>query len=111
MDTRVTYPEIIKKILTEIADSYSQGNEWPVRPLFDDERKSYLLLDNGWNGDKYVHHTPIHIDVIDDKVWIQQDDSQEGVATDLLEAGISKTAIVLGFRPPKVRPYTEFVTG
>jgi hypothetical protein len=41
-------------------------------------------------------------------IWIQCDDTQEGIANDLLEAGIPKEDIVLGFRHPKVRPYTGF---
>ncbi len=43
-----------------------------------------------------------------DKVWIQCDETEEGIATDLMEAGISKEDIVLGFRYPKVRKYTGF---
>ncbi|MFN0112370.1 MAG: element excision factor XisI family protein, partial [Blastocatellia bacterium] len=30
------------------------------------------------------------------------------IATDLEEAGVPKEDIVLGFQPPKVRPYTEY---
>lgn len=55
-----------------------------------------------------VHHTPIHIDIINDKIWIQYDDTEEGIATDLLDAGVPAQDIVLGFRPTELRPYTEF---
>ncbi len=62
----------------------------------------------GWYGDNYVHHAPIHLELIADKIWIQADDTEEGVATDLLEAGVPKKQIVLGFKPPGIRPYTGF---
>ena len=39
---------------------------------------------------------------------IQYDDTEEGIATDLLEAGVPKADIVLGFRHPKIREYTGF---
>ena len=68
-------------------------------------------MDIGWNEDKYLHATPIHINLIGDKIWIQYDDTEEGVATDLLAAGVPNEDIVLGFRHPKVRQYTEFGTG
>ncbi|MBV7334817.1 XisI protein [Chloroflexi bacterium TSY] len=55
-----------------------------------------------------MHHTPIHIDIIDGKIWIQYDDTEEGVATDLVEAGVPHNDIVLGFRPAEPRQYTEF---
>lgn len=45
---------------------------------------------------------------IGDKVWIKYDDTEEGVATDLVNAGIPKKNIVLGFRHPKIRQHTGF---
>lgn len=109
MDTRFKYQEIIKNILKEhaqyracIPDSYDS------QVLFDDERGRYLVLDIGWSDDKYLHATPIHLDLIDDKIWIQFDDTEEGIANDLLAAGVPKDDIVLGFRHPQVRQYTSF---
>ncbi|MBE9238153.1 XisI protein [Anabaena aphanizomenioides LEGE 00250] len=112
MDTKLSYQEIIKKILTESAEyraSIPDGYESQV--LFDDERGRYLVLDIGWNNDKYLHTTPIHIDLIDSKIWIQYDDTEEGIANELMEAGVPKQDIVLGFRHPKIRPYTNFAVG
>nr|WP_199316911.1 element excision factor XisI family protein [Chroococcidiopsis sp. [FACHB-1243]] len=65
-------------------------------------------MDIGWNGDKYLHATPIHLSLIGDKVWVQYDDTEEGVVTDLMEVGIPRESIVLGFRHPKVRQHTGF---
>jgi hypothetical protein len=109
MDTRLKYQSIIKSVLqghvdyrTTLTDGYTS------EVIFDDERGQYLILDMGWNGDKYLHATPIHINLVDDKVWVQYDDTEEGVATDLVAAGVSKEDIVLGFRHPKIRQHTGF---
>ncbi|MCG8368658.1 MAG: XisI protein [Pseudanabaenales cyanobacterium] len=51
---------------------------------------------------------PIHISLIGDKVWIQFDDTEEGIATDLMTAGVSREDIVLGFRHPKIRRHNGF---
>ncbi len=45
---------------------------------------------------------------MDGKVWIQRDGTQEGIALELEEAGIPKEAIVLGFKRPELRPYTDY---
>lgn len=108
MDTRLNYAEIVKKLLQEYADYYSEDNEHRLRLVIDDANQSYLLLDSNWYGDEYIHHTPIHVDIFNGKIWIQYDDTEEGFATDLLEAGVPAHDIVLGFRPPELRPYTEF---
>lgn len=50
----------------------------------------------------------IQVDIIGDKIWIQYDDTEEGIAHDLVEAGVPKHKIVLGFRPEQVRPHTGF---
>jgi hypothetical protein len=55
-----------------------------------------------------VHGAVIHIDIIGDKVWIQHDGTSPGIADELVEAGIPRDAIVLGFRPPHVRRYSGF---
>ncbi len=109
MDKKLKYQEIIKKLLTETAKyRASIPDGYDSRFLFDDERGSYLVLDIGWSNDKYLHTTPIHIDLIDHKIWIQYDDTEEGIANDLIAAGVPTQDIILGFRHPKVRPYTNF---
>jgi hypothetical protein len=44
--------------------------------------------------------------LIGGKIWIQYDGTEEGVATELLEAGVPKAHIVLGFRHPRERKYS-----
>lgn len=50
----------------------------------------------------------MHIDLIDGKIWTQRDGTEDGIAADLERAGIPKEDIVLGFRPPELRPYTGY---
>jgi hypothetical protein len=109
MDTKLRYQEIIKNLLKEQAEyRASIPDAYDSQVLFDDERGHYLVLDIGWSDDKYLHATPIHLDLIDNKIWVQYDDTQEGIANDLLAAGVPSSDIVLGFRHPKVRQHTDF---
>jgi hypothetical protein len=109
MDTQLIYRKIIKNVLQNYADARtSLPDSYQSQVLFDDDRGQYLILDIGWSGDQYLHATPIHLSLINDKVWIQYDDTEEGVANDLMEAGIPKEDIVLGFRHPKIRQHTGF---
>ena len=109
MDTRLKYQSVVKQVLQNHADYRAMlPDSYTSQPIFDDERGQYLVLDMGWHGDKYLHATPIHISLIDDKVWVQYDDTEEGVVTDLMAAGVSKKDIVLGFRHPKIRQHTGF---
>ncbi len=111
MDTRLNHPKIIKKILADFAEIRTRNGGSPMKILFDDERKSYMVLNMGWRGSRYIHSATVHIEIVGDKIWIQNDHTEEGIATDLLEAGIPGENIVLGFREPKIRQHTEFARG
>jgi hypothetical protein len=111
MDSIIRYQRAIKDILSEYAKYIPAHGDITSRVSFDDEHGSYALLQVGWDGDEYVHGAVIHIDLIGNKVWVQYDGTEEGVVTDLVAAGVPKDAIVLGFRPPEVRPFTGFAVG
>ncbi|WP_448572638.1 element excision factor XisI family protein [Trichothermofontia sp.] len=51
---------------------------------------------------------PVENEIIDGKVWVQRDGTEDGVTDDLVAAGIPTSDIVLGFYEPSVRPYTGY---
>lgn len=111
MDSMNSYRQTLKEILTEYARiPYSYGDVRNI-PVFDDEGGHYMLVMIGWEGEKRhkrVHGCLVHVDIIDDKIWIQRDGTEDGVAVELVRAGVPRERIVLGFHPADVRPYTEF---
>ena len=110
MDTLAlkNYRHIIQKIISEYAAiPYSYG-EIKNHVTFDVERDSYLMIAIGWHGVKRVHDCIIHVEIINGKIWIQWDGIEDGMATELLAAGIPKEKIVLGWKSPQLRKLTEF---
>ncbi|MGK7929053.1 MAG: XisI protein [Spirulina sp.] len=108
MDTMNNFYEIIYPILKEYADiTYCYG-DIKHHLIVSDDKKNYLLMTMGWEKGVRVHGCVTHLEVIDDKVWIHRDGLEDGIANDLVRAGIPKSQIVLGFHPPKIRTYTEF---
>ncbi len=108
MDTIEHYREQVKRILTEYADVKSSIGQIHSEAIFDDAKGHYEVIHIGWMGKRRVHGMVIHIDIIGDKLWIQYDGTSPGVAQELVEAGIPREAIVLGFRPPDLRKYSGF---
>ena len=53
----------------------------------------------------------LHIDIIDGKIWIQHDGTEGGIALDLIDHGVPKQDIVLGFHSPFKRQFTDFAVG
>ena len=108
MDTLNKYHEIICQLFEGYVEIESSNDDIRVESIIDPEKGHYQILLTGWMNGSRVHGTTIHIDVIGDKVWVQHDSTSLGVVDDLLEAGIPKDKIVLGFKPPHVRPLTGF---
>jgi hypothetical protein len=108
MDSLTTYRQIVQEVLRDYAkDPYSYG-DITQELVFDRDRDRYLLMLVGRQGPQRVHGCLIHVDLMDGKVWIQRDGTEEGVARDFLRAGVPKEDIVLGFRLPELREGADF---
>ncbi len=108
MATHDTYRQLIETTLLEYTRIPYAYGDIRTEAVFDCDHDRYLLLTVGWDNGLRVHTCLVHIDLIDDKVWIQRDNTEVGIARELVQAGIPKDHIVLGFRPPEVRQYTEY---
>ena len=103
-----TYRQIIEQLLDEYTQIPYAYGEVESKVVYDRQNDQYLMLAIGWEGVKRVHGCVVHIEIIDGKVWIQQDGTEDGVAGELVEKGIQSGNIVLGFRPAQLRQYTGF---
>ncbi len=80
--------------------------------MIDRENHHYQLSSVGWrNKDYRVHGCLLHVDIKGDKIWIQHDGTEEGIANFFVEKGIPKEKIVLAFHAPYKRQYTGFAVG
>ncbi len=102
---------IVRGLIEDYASYKPSNGDIETEAIIDQEKGHYEVMHVGWDGQRRIHGTVIHIDIIDDKVWIQHDGTSPGVAVELVEAGISNESIVLAFHPPYVRQHTDFAVG
>ncbi len=98
---------MIRRILTEHASIPYSNPDIRQEVVFDSEHDRYLLLALGRENKRRVHDCMIHVDILGDKIWIQYDGTEYGVARELLDAGVPKDKIVLGFKSSHLRQFTE----
>lgn len=109
------YAGVVKRLLEEHAAyrsrAYQQAktDERSVT-LFDDAQNRYALIDLGWYEDKYRRKLVVLLELVNGKVWVHQDDTEDGIANELVELGVPNSSIILAFRPVELRPYTGFAT-
>ena len=109
MDKVARYREVIKQVLHKYAwdDKDPRLSEYEEQIVTDDEHGHYFLYGVGWEDYRRIHGCTIHIDLRGEKIWIQQDWTEEGVAGDLENLGVPKSDIVLAFHTPVRRKDIE----
>jgi hypothetical protein len=64
-----------------------------MQTVFDEENHHYQLLTVGWDGDERIRGCILQVDIKGDKVWIQHDGTEIGIANELVERGVPKKNI------------------
>lgn len=110
MDKLIFYKSVVQNIMnTIVSDFQSATQPFQMQMIKDDSHGQYLLFQNDWHNERRLYGPILHMEVASSgKVWIHYDGTDLVVVEQLLEAGIPKEDIVLGFRSPVVRPDTGF---
>lgn len=114
MDKLDRYRNALQQALLNYAQmrtGISSNPELELQILFDPQRDHYQLVYVGWYKDKRVYGPILHLDIKDEKIWIQLNTTEDDITLDLMELGIAKDDIVLGFHSPDMRQFTEFAVG
>ena len=104
------YQNKIQEVLTEyLADLRQPANkDIDFVPISDKEKNHFQIIAMGWEKDERIFNLLFHLDIIGDKIWVQEDKMEESIAEKLVEKGLSKKDIVLAYFPDYHRSYTEY---
>jgi hypothetical protein len=108
MDKTLKYQSIICAILDKYALIQGIPVEIKSYTVFDKEQHHYQLLSMGWYKQTYVYDVIIHLDIIENQVWIQQNNSDADLVAELLVMGVDSQDIVFGYIMPSKRPLVHF---
>lgn len=111
MDKLESYRQIIRDLLAEYASYKSLNPKIEREFVCDRESDRYLIVNFGWHGLRYVHGCSIHMEIRNGKIWIQYNMTDVDFAEELVEKGVPRTDIVLGFQPLDKRPFTRYAVG
>jgi XisI protein len=103
------YQKIIISLLEEYEKDWTQPNsDVKYQVIADEKRNRFQLICIGWENGTYFHNTVFHLDIINEKIWIQENATDVLLAPELMKQGVSNEAIVLGMQPERKRKYTGF---
>jgi len=111
MDKLEKYRDCIQTIILDHAHRGSSEDGVEAETIFDVERDHYQLIYVGWHRKNRVYGPVLHFDIRQGKIWIQWNGTEEEVGPRLVEMGVPKQDIVVGFHSPFKRQFTEYAVG
>ena len=106
----------IQAIILSSFDNYKDnyplsGSEMLYETLIANSDHHFQLIRMGWYKGKRVYKIIAHLEIKGDKIWMLEDNTEEGFASFLLDLGIDKSRIVLAYFSEGHRAHTDFAIG
>lgn len=80
MDKVERYRRIVLDVLAPLAERRYANADVANEAVFDREHDRYLVISAGWEGNtRRIHSCLVHLDIIGGKVWIQRDNTEDGM--------------------------------
>jgi len=110
MDKASRYEAMILEIITRIVGvKYSNEPELRNELIADTKNHRYQVNMMGWDKEgNRVHRCLIHIDIIDGKIWVQENWTEIDPGRELVYKGVPPSDIVVGFLTPKMRELSDY---
>ena len=105
------YREIVRHLIEEYASYKPAYGDIRTEAVVDRDHDHYEVMQVGWQGDRRVHGSIIHIDIRDGKVWLEYNGTDARLGEELVAAGIPRSDIVLGFQPVEMRLLSSYGVG
>lgn len=113
MDRITALEATIRQVLAHYMLQLQQPSNQNIQfeSIIDTEGKHYQIVALGWEADRRIFNLLFHLDIINDKIWVQEDKMEQSIAELLVEHGVDKKDIVLAYFPDHHRQYTEYALG
>ena len=108
MDKLEKNRDLIKQLICQYSSYNQSSNDFDIQLIFDEVKNHYQWLNIGWKGSTRIYNCIIHIDIKDNKIWLQRNLTDIDIAEDLVNLGVPREDIILGLQPPFKRPYTNY---
>lgn len=108
MDKLEQYRSYIKQMLKKYASHPSLNPTIEREFICDTESDRYQIVNMGWDKHRRIYGCSMHLDIKNGKIWIQHNMTDVDIAEELVNLGVPKQDIVLGFHSPFMRQFTDY---
>jgi hypothetical protein len=108
METLDPLHTAIRSVFAEWEQLPRIQSDWKIVSVQDPKHDRYTLQHVSFAKERYETRLLAYLEIRDGKIWILTDNTEEGIASDLVTKGISKDQIVLGFYSRRMREVGDF---
>jgi hypothetical protein len=107
-DKSKAYQKIIIDLLQEYDTHWGSIEGMKNKIVADTKTNTFVFMTYGWqNRETYTHLLCFHLEIIEDKVWIHENNTDAMIAIDLIQKGVNPEDIVIGFEKQAMLPATQ----
>jgi len=103
--------QIAEEFKYQVSKRVSNTPDTQMRLYVGEDKNHFILFNIGWQEKRYIHTLFFNVEIIGDKVWVHEDNTDIDIAECLIKRGIPKEDIVLGFVPKYARDIEGFAVG
>lgn len=104
--------ETLQGAIARVFQSWEQfptsNSKFRITGVLDAGHDRYTLTHVDFDGERYKSHLLAQLEIRDGKIWILTDNTEAGIATELVAEGVAKEQIVLGYYSPAMREQGDF---
>jgi XisI protein len=92
------YQKAIITLLQDYNTRWGNTDGLKNQIVVDTKNNTFVFLTYGWqNSENYTHLLCFHLEIIEGKVWVHENNTDAMIAVDLIQHGVNPEDIVLGF--------------
>ncbi len=110
MDKLERYRGYVLEIINKYGSYQPSYGDVEIQMVCDEKNNHYQVVNVGWHNNKRIYGCSLHIDIKNNKIWIQHNGTERSIANELMELGVEKEDIVLGFHTLHMRQFSEYAT-
>jgi hypothetical protein len=103
MDKIKKYHQAMVSLLEDYQEYLKNTKTTTHQIVIDEKNHHYQLVAMGWEGQRYFFNVLFHFDIVEDKVWLRQNDTEWKIIDELVEKGVDKKDIIIGYVPASLR--------
>ncbi len=108
MDRLETQQKAVRELMQEWLDWVRPRRSYSVELVVDEAKNRFILMSDGWMNHRRLYGPLIDIGLKGGKVWVFEDNTEDGITDELLAKGLRADEIVIAWQPEYKRELTGF---